>query len=78
MLMKKVYVKVNSLKELQNRMKQWCQSLDFIEFNISNETFETHYKVQEISYDDVIVLLDKNNQSYYWVKWNGKKLEERL
>jgi len=76
--MKKVYVKVNSLKELQNRMKQWCQSLDFIEFNISNETFETHYKVQEISYDDVIVLLDKNNQSYYWVKWNGKKLEERL
>ena len=76
--MKKVYVKVDSLKELQNRMKQWCQSLDFIEFNISNETFETHYKVQEISYDDVIVLLDKNNQSYYWVKWNGKKLEERL
>lgn len=34
--MKKVYVKVNSLKELQTRMNQWCQSLDFVEYNISN------------------------------------------
>jgi len=76
--MKKVYVKVNSLKELQTRMNQWCQSLDFIEYNISNLSFETHYKVQEISYEDIIVLLDENNQSYYWVKWDGHKLEERL
>jgi len=76
--MKKVYVKVNSLKELRTRMNQWCQSLDFIEYNISNLSFETHYKVQEISYEDTIVLLDENNQSYYWVKWDGHKLEERL
>ena len=76
--MKKVYVKIDSLKELQNRMKRWCQSLDFVEYNISNVSFETYYKVQEISYNDTIVLLNKNNQSYYWVKWDGNKLEERL
>lgn len=77
MSMKKVYVKVDSLEELQSRMKRWCQSLDFVEYNISNENFETHYKIQEISYDDVIVLLDKNNSSYYWVKWDGNKVEEK-
>ena len=78
MSIKKVYIKINSLKELEDRMRNWCQALDFIEYNISNESFKTHYKVQEISYNDIIVLLDKNNSSYYWVKWDGNKLKERL
>lgn len=75
--MKKVYIKVDSIKELLKKMKNNCKDLDFVEFNISNENFETHYKLNDIHYNDVIVLINKNNQSYEWVKWDGEKLEER-
>lgn len=75
--MKKVYVKVESVEKLLSLIKLDSDKLYFVEFNISNEDFETYYKLNQINYDDVIVLLDKNNQSYSWVKWNGNKLEER-
>lgn len=75
--MKKVYIKIHSRTELEFRMKNKCQKLDFIEYNISNIHFETHYKIQDISYDDIIVLLNSNNLSYDWVKWDGKTLDER-
>ena len=57
--MKKVYVKVESVEKLLSLIKLDSDKLYFVEFNISNEDFETYYKLNQINYDDVIVLLEE-------------------